>query len=492
MGKYIAYPAYKDSGVEWLGDVPEHWTVERLNDIASIKQSNVDKKSLANQDEVRLCNYVDVYYNSKITANLNFMKATASEEEIKKFQLQKDDVIITKDSESPDDIGIAALVIENVENLLCGYHLAIIRDANKLINGGFLYYALSSRPSCHQFLLAAKGVTRFGLSHSNIKNIQLSLPKIHEQQQIADFLDEKTAHLDKLIGQKQQMIGLLNEKRMALITQAVTKGLDLTVPMKDSGVEWLGDVPKHWIVAGLTKFIESQVDYRGKTPEKVKSGTFLVTARNIKEGQINYDLSSEFVREEDYLEIMRRGIPEIGDVLFTTEAPLGEIANIDRTDIALAQRIIKIRGNSGVLNNYFLKYWMMSLMFQQHLWSLATGSTALGIKASKIFELRCVIPPFQEQTDNADYIDTETQKIDDMITTVKQAIATLQEYRTALITAAVTGKIDVRGFKLPKQTTLDDLAGCTRYHGAAKTLEDMDATIEQGIIAKWGRHDSNL
>ena len=118
--------------------------------------------------------------------------------------------------------------------------------------------------------------------------------------------------------------------------------------MKDSGVEWIGKIPKDWEIVPLTKQLDSIVDYRGKTPEKTEEGTFLVTAKNIKDGKICYELSKEYVREADYEEIMHRGIPQIGDILFTTEAPLGQVANVDRTDIALAQRIIKFR---ACLNN---------------------------------------------------------------------------------------------------------------------------------------------
>ena len=132
--------------------------------------------------------------------------------------------------------------------------------------------------------------------------------------------------------------------------------------MKDSGVEWIGKIPKDWEIVPLTKQLDSIVDYRGKTPEKTEEGTFLVTAKNIKDGKICYELSKEYVREADYEEIMHRGIPQIGDILFTTEAPLGQVANVDRTDIALAQRIIKFRACSitwwryGYAWCYYRKY----------------------------------------------------------------------------------------------------------------------------------------
>lgn len=177
--------------------------------------------------------------------------------------------------------------------------------------------------------------------------------------------------------------------------------------MKDSGVEWIGKIPKDWEIVPLTKQLDSIVDYRGKTPEKTEEGTFLVTAKNIKDGKICYELSKEYVREADYEEIMHRGIPQIGDILFTTEAPLGQVANVDRTDIALAQRIIKFRALSTV-NNYYLKYWMLNEGFQQFLHSLSTGSTATGIKSSKLFLLPLVRPNIEQQNKIVEYLDAKT------------------------------------------------------------------------------------
>ena len=201
---------------------------------------------------------------------------------------------------------------------------------------------------------------------------------------------------------------------------------------------WLPEIPLHWEMLGLTKAIESRVDYRGKTPEKVRTGIFLVTAKNIKNGIVDYSLSQEFVKEEDYSKIMGRGLPEVGDVLFTTEAPLGEVANIVDTNVALAQRIIKLRGIQGKLDNYYLKYWILNSNFQQHLHSYATGSTALGIKGAKLFYLRGVLPPIEEQTQIAKFLDYKTAQIGRLIEKKKALIEKLGEQRIAMITQAVT------------------------------------------------------
>ena len=211
---------------------------------------------------------------------------------------------------------------------------------------------------------------------------------------------------------------------------------------KDSGVDWLGEVPSHWNIAGFKKYLKSIVDYRGRTPTKIDDGVFLVTARNIKNGIINYDLSTEFISDDEYQLIMRRGKPSIGEVLFTTEAPLGEVANIDNEQIALAQRIVKFSGKDNILNNFYLKYFIQSTQFQNGLMSYATGSTALGIKAERFVYLRQILPLYDEQAAISNFLDRETQKIDNLIAKQQNLIELLTEKRQAVISHAVTKGIN--------------------------------------------------
>ena len=210
-------------------------------------------------------------------------------------------------------------------------------------------------------------------------------------------------------------------------------------------MKWLGKVPAHWELGGLTRFIGPVVDYRGRTPTKVDDGVFLVTARNIRNGKIDYTASEEYVDAESAESLLDRGRPEIGDLLFTMEAPLGQVALIDRVDIALAQRIVKFRGRPGVLQSNFLLYWFMGDHCQARLTTLATGSTALGIKASKLGMIECLVPPLDEQAAIVRYVEREFEALDALIEQAQVASSLLVERRSALISAAVTGKIDVRG-----------------------------------------------
>ena len=211
---------------------------------------------------------------------------------------------------------------------------------------------------------------------------------------------------------------------------------------KDSWIDWIWEIPEDWEVVPLLKKLNSLVDYRWKTPKKIDDWVFLITAKNIKNWIINYELSKEYVDKNSIREIMRRWKPEIWDLLFTTEAPLGEVANIDNTDIALAQRIIKMRWVKWELNNYYLKIFISSSLFQWYLYSLATWSTALWIKASNLCYLKIIFPPYIVQEKIVKFLDLKTQQIEKLIKKDTKLIELLKERRVSLINRAVTKGID--------------------------------------------------
>jgi type I restriction enzyme S subunit len=426
----------------FYGALPEGWRLEKMKFSCVVRNSNVDKVIAEDEEAVRLCNYTDVYYNDRITPDLEFKEGSATQAEIDRFQLKRGQVIITKDSESWEDIGIPALVSEDMPDILCGYHLSVLDPIESRLDGGYLAWLCRSAPLNNQFKLGANGVTRFGLGQYPMKSAFIALPPPETQCRIAQFLNGKTVQIDALIEKKRALLDRLAEKRQALITHAVTKGLDLNALMRDSGIDWLGEIPAHWEVRGLTK-CTTRVDYRGATPQKTPSGVFLVTARNIRNGSIDYNASQEFIAEEDYDHVMRRGKPKLDEILLTTEAPLGEVARVDREDIALAQRVIKFASSISNLSNAYLAYWLQSEPFRFDLLSRATGSTALGIKASKIVELRCLIPSAVDQERIVNYLERMTRALDDVCDEVSVSIVRLAEYRSALITTAVIGKLNL-------------------------------------------------
>ncbi|MCU7919077.1 MAG: restriction endonuclease subunit S [Candidatus Thiodiazotropha sp. (ex Epidulcina cf. delphinae)] len=423
--KYPAYPEYEDSGIPWIGKKPKHWQLMKLHHIVRMK-SGSSITSLEMEDD----------------GEYPVFGGNGQRGRFSDYTHEGSFVLIGRQGAECGNINYAHGKFWASEH-------AVVAIPDRKLDYRWLGEMLWAM-NLNQY---SQSAAQPGLSVEVIGRLQVPFPPVSEQQQIAAFLDRKTAQIDALIAKKKALIEKLKEKRLVVITQAVTKGLDDTVPMKDSRVDWLGEVPKHWDVGGFLKFVENRVDYRGKTPEKVPQGVFLVTAKNIKNGKINYQISQEYVREEDYDTIMSRGTPLIGDLLFTTEAPLGEIANVDNKMIALAQRIIKFRGEADKLNNYFARYWMLGLPFQGHLQSLSTGSTATGIKASKLFELRIVVPPLDEQISIVKFLDIESKAFDDKEKNIVEVIKKLLEYRAALITATVTGKIDIRNVELNQEAT---------------------------------------
>ena len=211
----------KDSGVEWLGDIPEHWKVRKLKYVADCFPSNIDKHLKEDEKSVRLCNYTDVYKNDFITNNMNLMIATATDDQIKKFTLLKGDVIITKDSETANDIAVPALVNEDLENVVCGYHLSVLRPTINL-QGDYLFRALQCKPINIQFEVCSNGVTRVGLGVYDLKKAKIPIPLLEEQKAIVSHTEKETATLNQAIATIEKEIALVQEYRTTLIAEAVT------------------------------------------------------------------------------------------------------------------------------------------------------------------------------------------------------------------------------------------------------------------------------
>jgi type I restriction enzyme, S subunit len=217
---------YKDSGVEWIGEIPCHWEKKKLKYISDVYPSNVDKHIFPDEIQVRLCNYTDVYYNDYIDSETELKKGSCNENEFDKFKLKKDDVIITKDSESPDDIGVPTLIKDELENVVCGYHLTLIRPVSCV--GSYIYrFIQSDRTRCY-FEVNSNGITRFGLGKSSIENLLIPTPSESEQYQIVEYLNDQTSIIDNTITEELKRIELLQEYRQSLISEVVTGKIKVT------------------------------------------------------------------------------------------------------------------------------------------------------------------------------------------------------------------------------------------------------------------------
>ncbi|MFH1283802.1 MAG: restriction endonuclease subunit S [bacterium] len=439
------YPAYKDSKLDWLGIVPSHWNIIKLKFNASAQFSNVDKKTEEDERAVRLCNYVDVYYNDFITEKINFMEASASSKEILKFQLKENDVILTKDSEEWDDIAVPAFVPSQIQNVICGYHLAQIRPNNKIITGKYLYYLLSAYRTNHQFKVEATGITRFSLSNYALNNSIILIPERDEQEKIASYLDRKTAQVDDLIDKKERMIELLKEERTAVINQAVTKGLDPNIELKDSGIDWLGNITKNWEVKKLKYLICGKLEYGANEAAELDEGDmprYIRITDFDDDGKLRNDTFKSLPEDKakDYL-------LKSGDILFARSgATVGKTFQFKdyKGKACFAGYLIKATPDTSKILSDFLCYFTRSSVYEDWKNLIFNQATIQNIGADKYSVLSLPLTSVEEQQAIITYLDQKTEHIDKQVEIEKKLIEYLNEYRTALISEVVTGKIDVR------------------------------------------------
>lgn len=436
---YKAYPAYKDSGVEWLGNIPAGWEVKRLKEVATIEMSNVDKKSVEGEVPVELCNYTDVYYHDRIVPDMTFMKATAPRAQVRRFALRAGDVLITKDSESWTDIAVPAVVVEDLPNVLCGYHLAHIRP-HPAVYGPYLARAIGAVGPRDQFRVSANGVTRFAIGTDAIATSVFAIPAVTEQRAIATFLDRETARIDALVEKKERLITLLQERRTALITRAVTKGLDPAAPMKDSGVEWLGEIPEHWEVRAFRyccRVTEGQVP-----PDAERFRDHVLIAPNHVESGTGRVLFTETAHEQGAISGKYRVDP--GDVIYSKIRPALNKLCVAQGAWLCSADMYPIKTTTSELTTKYLLYFMLSDPFVRLMRDESMRVAMPKVNRETLAACPLLLPPVSEQHAIADAIVEKTGRIDSLIHHIRAAITGLHELRTAIISAAVTGRIDVR------------------------------------------------
>lgn len=409
------YSTYKPSNVEWLGDVPTNWKVDKLKNYCDIFASNVDKKIEEGEIEVSLCNYVDVYKNEKIDRSIDFMIASATQAEIEKFKLQLNDIILTKDSETPDDIAVPTIVKEVFENFLCGYHLSIIR-CQKKIEPDFLIWALRDLHIATQFHREAVGITRFGLASKHFKNGIFAIPTRAEQTAIAAYLDQATANIDKVIATKQKQLEKLEQYKQSKIHECVTKGLNPDVTVKPSGIDWIGEVPSHWKVEKIKRRMSFVYGSALKEEDRI-DGEFNVYGSNGIVG------SHEFaITEGETIIIGRKGTAGALNYSYEPCYPIDTAYFIDKT--------------ATEANIRFLFYALQTLDLDK----MNEDSAVPGLSRENAYQKQLAFPPKAEQTELAEHLDDFCNKISKEKKIIEQQMEKLKQYRKCLIHECVTGK----------------------------------------------------
>ena len=308
----------------------------------------------------------------------------------------------------------------------------------------FIAYWTESAPYWHQMRSRVVQSIIQNFSASKYKDLELRLPPYTVQSSIADFLDRETARIDELVDKKIQLIELLEEKRTALITQAVSKGLNPLVPMKSSGIPSLGQFPQHWRRKRLKQVIRRLIDAEHKTVHFVENGDYpVIRTSDVRRGRMHIDQARR-TDAEGYAEWTRRGQPRPGDVLFSREAPVGEAALVpEHPPVCLGQRMVLIRTRQAELRSSLLVHWLYTPVVSEFIDLASQGSTVRHLNMRDIPNIPVVVPPISEQAEIADrceWIDTRLKALEEKLSLQLNLLA---EYRQALITAAVTGQIDV-------------------------------------------------
>lgn len=428
-----------------IASLPPGWYHRRLKEVSDVIPSNVDKLSVDGQAAVRLCNYVDTYKNERITASIDFMSATATQAQIERLSLKKGDITITKDSESPWDIAVPAFISEDVEGLVCGYHLSKIAPEAGVMDGGYLSWALRSKPVNLQFALAAQGITRYGLSSSALADGIVPCPPHNEQLAIASYLDVETARIDGLIEEKKYLLDSLTELKSTRITEIVT-GQDLAA--QPTGDVWLPKIPKGWSLKRL-KYL-GQVRSGLAKGKKNDAGTTTVErpymrVANVQDGYI--DLRDVAVIEVAENEVDRYAL-KIGDVLMNEGGDYdkvgrgamweGLVEECLHQNHVFAVRLDDIEWApwlAAVTRTSYAKFYFMNNSKQ--------STNLASINQTNVKEFPVVLPPASKRDALLDTLTAELKRIDDLTQHVKRELDVLAEFRSATITDAVLGRLDV-------------------------------------------------
>jgi type I restriction enzyme S subunit len=438
------YDNYKDSGIEWIGEIPEHWDRIRIKSLVAIKVTDGPHETPQWIENGVPFISAEAIKGNKI--DLDFKRGCISTEQhleyCKKSKVLKNDILFCK---SGSTTGKSALVDTDVDFGIWS-PLAIIRADKNKIDYKYLFQSIQSSLFQNQVETAWTFGTQPNIGMGALENLWIAIPTLEEQKSIANYLDHKTTQIDTLISKKQQFITLLQEERIAVINQAVTKGLDPKVKMKDSGIEWLGEIPEHWtsyridwvtnIVRGNTGFKKDELLKNGEYVALQYGKTYKV---DIVDDSFNFFVNSEFFKES---QVVSKGDTILISTSETVE-DLGHTCFYNNGNIGLlGGEQILLKPNRKVLYEKYL--YQYARQFCLELKKYAKGLKVFRFNTTDLKQIFIAIPSIEEQIQIADFLDCETIRIDSLIYKMKKEIELLKEYKTALISEVVTGKVDVR------------------------------------------------
>lgn len=449
------YKNYKPADAVWLSALPDTWEQIRGRFVMAVNPPARRARALDETDEVSFVPMEAVgEYGS-----LDLERAKPLDEVGAGYTAFEDgDVVVAKITPCFEN-GKGAIALGLKNGVGFGTTELHVLRTGKRLDKQFLFYLTIShtfRMLGESEMYGAGGQKRVPPEFA--KDFRIPLPPLDEQQTIALFLDAKTAQIDALVAQKRQLIDKLKEKRQALIARTVTRGLppkaakaaglEPNPEMKGSGVDWLGAIPVHWKAMRAKYLCAAVVDCKNRTPKYFDDGEYMVVrTTDVRDGLLTFEgmLRTD---EENFRIWTERGAPRAGDVVFTREAPAGEAAIFHGSvPMCLGQRMMYFRVNAKQLSSRYLLHWLYGTAAKGYIDSMSGGSTVAHLRVGQVHDFPVATPPISEQLAIADYLDNKASSLDVLTIRAEAAIARLTEYRQALITSAVTGRIDVRDWQ---------------------------------------------
>ncbi len=451
----------KPTGIEWASHIPAEWSLAALKHVCKFTTGWTPPTGDANS-----------YIGENLWANISDIGPRVLSDTAKRLS----DEAVNRHNMSPSPVGALLfsfkLSIGQVSfvgaEMFTNEAIATFHPTEDFALS-FAYYALPEMvpKNASENIYGAKM-----LNQQLIQSATLLVPPLPEQAAIAAFLDRETDKIDTLIGEQQRLIDLLDEKRQAVISHAVTKGLNPDAPMRDTGIQWLGEVPSHWEVAPLKRYW-SVTDCKHVTAEFVDEGFPLASIRECQGRFV--DLSAAKQTTDEFYQVLVEGgrSPQSGDLIFTRNVTVGRVSQVAdwHPTFAMGQDVCLLRRNDDLQSADYLQSALEATSTAQQLEVLMIGSTFKRINVEEIRNLLIAFAPLAEQVKIASYLEHQTTKFDELISTAESTVLLLRERRAALISAAVTGKIDVRGQSTPTVLTPD--FRLSRKLVAAKIVEDL-------------------
>jgi type I restriction enzyme S subunit len=427
------YAAYKDSGQDWLGRVPKHWTLAPGHSaFCARKESN---RGLKEKTVLSLS-----YGRIKVKSTDKPMGLVP--ESYETYQIVEPGNIIIRGTDLQNDKTSLRIALARNRGIISSAYLCLAARDTVIPDYGYQILNIFD---------LTKAIYRYGsgmrqnLDHGEIKRLPIFLPPIDEQAAIVRFLDHANRKIDRFIRTKRKLIALLNEQKQAIIHRAVTRGLDSDVPLKPSGVEWLGDIPAHWELRRAKQLCSRIVDCKNRTPDQVDDGEYVVVrTTNIRHGR--FSLRGSYTTDRENFETWtQRGAPRVGDVFFTREAPMGEACLVpELQNLCMGQRMMYMRPDLSELDPEFLLHSIYGPLVRAHIQHVSNGSTVGHLRLGQVGAIPLLWCPIEEQREIVVRIRVESAPLDEAVARIEREVSLMQEYRTRLTADIVAGKLDVR------------------------------------------------